>query len=174
MNEDGQQLVERIEKRMRPGSISRAGFLGKDERLADVLREDRETLARLGLNAREIADGLNSLLKPVVGAKLDSGVVGQFRVSIRRYRGRQLCPFLDDVESTRCEAGAGVRLASTDWRIRNLLTRDELAGPGLIVHLIAAHEFFEGHGSPYRVEPEKLARLLGLGPHAGNELSRDA
>jgi hypothetical protein len=167
MNADGQELVERIEERMRPGSLSKAGFLGPGERLTDVLHEDRETLVRLGLTAREIANGLNALLEPVVRAKLDSGVVGQFRVSIRRYRGRQPCPFLDDTESTRCEAGAHLRLASTDWRIRNLQTRDELGGPGLVVHLIGDHQFFEGHGSPYRVEPAKLARLLGLGPYAG-------
>lgn len=43
-------------------------------------------------------------------------------------------------------------------------TGDYLAGPGLIVHLIRDHHFFEGPGSPYRVDPVKAAQVLGLQP----------
>jgi hypothetical protein len=41
-----------------------------------------------------------------------------------------------------------------------------MCGPDLIVHLITEHGFFEGQESPYRVDPERLARLLELGPLA--------
>jgi len=34
--------------------------------------------------------------------------------------------------------------------------------PGLIVHLIAAHGFSEGAGSPNRVDPRALAALLAM------------
>lgn len=37
-----------------------------------------------------------------------------------------------------------------------------ITGPGLIVHLIRAHQFFEGSESPYRVEPRKAIRVLAL------------
>jgi hypothetical protein len=36
----------------------------------------------------------------------------------------------------------------------------ELTGPTLITHLIREHGFFEGLESPYRVDPERLPRLL--------------
>ena len=51
-------------------------------------------------------------------------------------------------------------------KIRNGDNGFKLAGPGLIVHLIGAHTFFEGFESPYRVEPRALAQLLQLGPFA--------
>jgi hypothetical protein len=54
-----------------------------------------------------------------------------------------------------------VRHASIDWRLTNLETGEELTGPGLVVHLIRDHEFFEGRMSPNRVDPLKLARVLG-------------
>jgi hypothetical protein len=59
-----------------------------------------------------------------------------------------------------------VRHASVAWHVRNRHTSEELSGPGLIVHLIRAHRFFEGFESPHRVDPLALARVLGLGPYA--------
>lgn len=34
--------------------------------------------------------------------------------------------------------------------------------PGLIVHLVRDHHFFEGKGTPYRLEPTTAARVLEL------------
>jgi hypothetical protein len=59
-----------------------------------------------------------------------------------------------------------MRLASIDWDIQNTRSRVRLSGPGLIVHLIDVHTFFEGLQSPYRVAPRALAELLELGPFA--------
>ena len=58
------------------------------------------------------------------------------------------------------ESGSG------DWRITNRRTGQELDGPDLIVHLIGAHGFFEGHGTSYRVDPRELTALLELGTFA--------
>ena len=49
-----------------------------------------------------------------------------------------------------------------DFVITNNRTGETLKGPGLIVHLIRDHHFFEGKQSPYRVDPEKAARVLEL------------
>ena len=46
--------------------------------------------------------------------------------------------------------------------ILNRETGESFTGPGLIVHLIREHHFFEGKESPYRVEPEKAVRVLEL------------
>jgi hypothetical protein len=56
--------------------------------------------------------------------------------------------------------------ATGDWQITNRRTGQKLEGPDLIVHLIGAHNFFEGHGTSYRVDPRELAALLELGTFA--------
>ena len=49
-----------------------------------------------------------------------------------------------------------------DFLILNRQTGEYVTGPGLIVHLIREHQFFEGSESPYRVEPAKAIQALGL------------
>jgi hypothetical protein len=56
-----------------------------------------------------------------------------------------------------------------------LLNRDtaqSISAPGLIVHLIGEHHFLEGKGSPYRVDPLRLARVLGLTGKKGKSTSK--
>ena len=80
------------------------------------------------------------------------------------FTGFQICPWAANPHSGQCTAGGGVRHASVDWQLRNLATRERLSGPGLIVHLIRAHGFFEGLESAGRVDPRSLARVLELSP----------
>lgn len=49
-----------------------------------------------------------------------------------------------------------------DFRIENERVGGVLKGPGLIVHLIREHQFFEGSESPYRVDPMRLVQVLGV------------
>ncbi|MDI1476832.1 hypothetical protein [Polyangium sp. y55x31] len=148
-----------IEDRMRPGVLSMAGFLGLRERLDDVLKEDASTLASLGVTTAEVADRL----RPLVGEAISRywknpadgafHVIGMFRVAIHQWRGTQECPWDCDVDS---------KWSSIDFVIENRRTGDKLRGPGLIVHLIAEHGFFEGKGTRYRVDPRQAVEVLGL------------
>ena len=61
-----------------------------------------------------------------------------------------------------CRAGQTYRYSDVDFLVINRSTGGYLAGPGLIVQLIRDHHFFEGPGSPYRVDPMVAARVLGL------------
>ncbi len=69
-----------------------------------------------------------------------------------QYRGFQPCPW---------------GCAESDWGCYDFLVINRRSGlffsaPGLIVHLIRGHHFFEGLKSPYRVSPTKAALTLGL------------
>lgn len=152
---------------MRPGAFSQAGFLGEHERLEDVLARDAAALADADLSRDELADALGRLLDAAEAAKGRSARVdGRFEVSVEVFTGFQICPWAPSPHSGQCTAGGGVRHASVAWRVRNRRTREELRGPGLIVHLIRAHGFFEGLESPHRVDPIALARVLELGRYA--------
>lgn len=152
---------------MRPGNFSQAGFIGADESLVQVLAADARSLAELGLDARTLADALGRLLE---AAALSAGATTQidrFRIRLRRYKGVQICPYAPEPHANPCPRPPSPRFASMDWEIQNRRTGAKLAGPGLIVHLIGAHGFFEGSRSPYRVAPRALAKLLELGPFGG-------
>jgi hypothetical protein len=149
---------------MRPGRFSQLGFLGPSEHLQDVIRADSAKLELLRVGRPELANRLAALI--------DVGLVHRehwvvsaphFRVRAEVFKGFQLCPWVPDLTSGQCTLGGGVRYGSVDWRIRNQRTGQEMAGSGLLVHLIRDHEFFEGPGSPYRCEPADLCRLLELG-----------
>ncbi|MGH2911390.1 MAG: hypothetical protein ACRDJ3_02825 [Solirubrobacteraceae bacterium] len=159
----GEPPIEELERRMRPGAFSRSGFLGPGERLADVLESDRRTLAALGFSTHQMAERLDAL---ITAAEATPGrlarVDDRYDVAVELYTGFQICPWALEPDSGQCTAAGGVRHGSIDWRIRNLQSGEELRGPGLIVHLIRAHDFFEGRQSPARVDPVALARTLGM------------
>jgi hypothetical protein len=152
---------------MRPGAFSQSGFLGEHERLDDVLAADARTLGELGLTAAELAAPLDRLLDAAEEARGRSARVdGRFEIRIEIFTGFQICPWAARPHSGQCSAGGGVRHASVEWALRNRATGARLSGPGLIVHLIGAHGFFEGLESPKRVDPRSLARILELAPPA--------
>lgn len=151
---------------MQPGSFSQAGFLGPGERLEQVLTDDAGALAELGLSARALAEELGELLESAVRSKRTITRSGPFSIRLRQYKGAQICPFAPEPHVNPCPGGSRLHFGSMDWVIRNERNGVRLAGPGLIVHLIGAHGFFEGPRSPYRVPPRALAELLELGPFA--------
>lgn len=146
---------------MRPGAFSRSGFLGPGERLVDVISVDGKTLSALGLSCAVLASRLDELVSAAEASAARQARVGVLECQVQVNQGFQICPWVSDPRRARCEAGLGVCHASVDWRIRNLETAQEMKGPGLVIHLIRDHGFFEGPMSPNRVDPLQLARLLG-------------
>jgi hypothetical protein len=148
-------MINHLEESMRPGELSSGGFLGKDERLDDVLKADDETVKRLGLTHEKIADRIEYFIK-AVGYPLPEGklVDEKYLVGGRVFRGGQGCPWDD--------AGLMMPHSNVDMFVKNQELNETLSFPGGIVHLIREHHFYEGKQSPYRVDPEKAARVLDL------------
>jgi hypothetical protein len=176
--------INELEKRMRPGACSEGGFLGLTESLEAVLLADELALQELGISYDGIAAELENILDHALKKKYElqeqnfeefqerewhsidlytalSSLPGRntgylvdntYQVLFVQYRGHQECPW-------NCQT---VGWGSFDFLLVNLQTGEYVAGPGLIVHLIREHHFFEGLESPYRVEPHKLAQLLGF------------
>ena len=154
--------IKELERRMRPGVLSQDGFLGEEENLKDVLRKDARKLQKLGITHSQLADRLEALITAAIEIPGRTTRVGEFLVQLKSYEGFQICPWSTDIHHTQCRAGGGVKYASLDWNIRNLESNREMSGPGLAVHLIREHHFFEGFDSPHRVDVRELAQLLNL------------
>ena len=138
---------------MQAENISRDGFLGADRRpLAEIIRADAETVKKLGLTHLTIAERM-----------------GYFREAGKKGLGEfvKLAPYFEVLcEITRgfipCPFGEPGRHRKTIVTVRNLRLRKEITFSDLNIHLIAVHGFYEGKGSPFRLEPDKLAQILEI------------
>jgi hypothetical protein len=145
--------MDHIQARMAPGVITRDGFLGADTRhLADILCEDDAAVHRLDLTHQAIARRMIELR--------DAGRAGlgelitvdeRFAVRVDEVRGRLACPFGDP----------GL-FQKTNTTVRNRISGEEILYTDLGIHLVFAHGFYQGKGSPFRLEPEALAAFLGV------------
>lgn len=153
-----------LEARMRPGVLSQGGFLGECEKLEDVIAHDAQILDKLGVTYEELAGKLEELIQIAKKTPSHTVRIGHFDVKVTVYPGFQICPWSPDIHHGQCDVGSGARYASIEWFIRNLNTWRKACGPGLAVHLIRDHHFFQGFESPYRVDPYELTCLLEMGP----------
>ncbi len=137
----------------RPGQISRDGFLGTDRRtVQEMIRQDGDTLERLGLTAEAVADTLQSLIDEARKGLEGPVEAGDWIVRLDWARGLVPCPFGDKrlqpkitVEAVRKRSGETI-----------LFSR-------LSVHMIREHGFFGGAGSVFRIEPEAMAAWVRNG-----------
>ena len=143
--------LSKAQGRMAPGVITRDGFLGEDRRnLVDILVADDGEVRRLGLSHKDIAQRMIDLR--------DSGMAGlgefidvapHYEVRVDSVRGKLPCPFGDP----------GI-FPKTNTTVRNQKNGREITYTDLHIHLIGSHGFFEGKGSPFRLEPSELAEVL--------------
>jgi len=146
--------VADLEADMRPGGLSTKGFLGKDEHLLDVLAADNETVVKeLGLSHQELARHLH-LLGAVAAqhaATMPADVTYHgktFRLRATLFRRHVKSPF-EDGTKTNGEA-----------TIENLATGKKMSYSRVVPHLIERYGFYEGKGTPYRVEPRTVVEVL--------------
>ncbi len=154
--------IETLEVLMRPGSRtdryegSKAGFLGKHERLLDVLVQDNTfVVEECGLSHRELARPLlligyyakkHAIRAPV---RMRHGTV-ELMVQIKRFKGYQFSPFLDGTK------------ANNDVTITRVSDGEKLEYSLLVPHMIERYGFYEGTGTPYRVDPKSIIDFLRL------------
>lgn len=155
-----QRPIAELEKVMRPGGSSSTGFLGEAESLREVLLADNETVTqKLKLSHVQLAKPLlvigyyaarHASTKPIAvsyGKEV-------FEVNSALSRGFQDSPFEDETKT------------NATILITNLRTGQKLSYSLLVPHMIERYGFYEGKGTPYRVDPLKIAQVLGL---AGEE-----
>jgi len=135
-------------ERMRAGVITSAGFLGNDTRaLSDIIEADEERFRALSLDFDEVADELARLAKEGTrGLGEPITVDKEYLVKSDEARGKFPCPYHDGIfhkNSVTLER-AGASLIYSD----------------LSLHLLRAHHFCQGLGSPFRLDPDTVKKVL--------------
>jgi hypothetical protein len=137
--------------RLEPGHISLDGFLGKDKRpIADIIAADEGEVEAAGYTVKQLGDFLESL--HMTGDAGWEGRVPAFdgKVTVRSDEtlGQIPCPF-----------ACGAFCHKAEVAVKDPDGNDLLRFSPLQAHLIAKHGFFEGKGSPHRIEPAMLIEL---------------
>lgn len=142
-----------VEKYMEPGEISRIGFLGDDERkLVDILLDDGQDVTSMNLNHQIIAGRMEELtVKGRGGFGNPILVDGFIEITVNDSRGTMACPFQH----------MGMYPKENVLAV-NKKTGERIHWTALNIHMIREHGFYEGKGSPFRVEPLELIRVLEI------------
>lgn len=145
------QAFTRIQQKMAPGVITRDGFLGEDRRnLVDILTTDDGEVRRLGFSHQDIARRMAQLRDAGMsglGEFIDVGP--HFEVRVDSVRGKLPCPFGDP----------GI-FQKTNTTVRNKRLGRQITFTDLHIHMVGSHGFYEGRGSPYRLEAAEVAAVL--------------
>lgn len=135
-------------------SLSFSGFLGREERLLDVLAQDNKFVVdENNLTHVDMARPLKLIMKfhmagmlPDHECFLFGGKV--FLLKVNCYMGYQDSPFLDGTTSRR------------DYNIWNLTDGTAVSFSGLVPDMIERYGFYEGD-TKYRLPPEKILEVFG-------------
>lgn len=149
-------ILHKAEANAAPGVLTADGFLGNDGRpLQRIIREDTQAFAELGLDWNRVADSLDELLHRGSEGLGEPITVGLYLVRVAETRGQFPCLWED---------GLFLKRSVTVQRIENgSPTGPELLYSDLSLHLLRAHHFLQGRGSPFRLEPRVILEVLGTG-----------
>ncbi|WGS64029.1 hypothetical protein [Marinitoga aeolica] len=143
---------QKAQANMQPGIITADGFLGDDDRnLIDIIIEDEELLSSLNCDVETIIEKLKYLKeKGEKGLGEPITVDGKWEVQVGEARGHLPCPFEDGI------------FRKVVTKVVNLKNNESIIFSDLSLHLIEKHHFFQGKGSPFRLDPAKLVRVLEI------------
>ena len=164
-----------IESRLRPGGYSSEGFLAESESFREVCIKDLTTLSKLGITCDQISYSLRGLVRKAdqivqkqqighcieelmfspIPNKIPLGNKFEMSGVTTATNGSQECPFH--------EIANNPRTGNREFSVKNLKTNESISFSALVIDLIGKHAFFEGN-TEYRVDPEKLCRVLDLKP----------
>lgn len=150
---DDKSLLERLG----PSRFAAEGFLGSDQRdIDDIITHDVRALERLGVSKEALVEALKNAYakaRDAMGGSVEirPGVEAVFYES----KGNIPSPFRGDGVFPKGEAA----LTERETGRRLFIT-------ALGINLIEKHDFFQGRGSRYRIEPSEAVRILALTPFA--------
>ena len=140
-----------LESSMRPGKLSKAGFLGDKERLLEIMAADNDWVVKARLTHQEIARHLRVLAVVSQGESKPFIYHGtRLRAKKIQYDGFQESPFKDGTK------------ASVDVALENLDNGEWIRYSELVPMMIERYGFYEGKGTQYRVDPKQVVKLLSF------------
>ena len=145
----------KVIQNLAPSKFSGVGFMGNDSRdVEEVISADARTLERLGTDSLSVAGKLQ-IIFDLASAELGDELKLSENLTVQYLacRGRIPSPFPGEGSFEKNM----VLVQSDDKSIHFYITP-------LSIHLIKKHGFFQGRGSPFRIEPEIIAGIASEMP----------
>lgn len=142
---------DKIQDQMKPGIIALDGFLGEDKRkLIDIIASDNTKVRKLNRTHAAIADKMEHFKeKGLAGLGEFVTLDDHFEVRVESVRGLLPSPF----------GGPGM-YGKVNTTVVNKTKGRQIVYTDLHIHFIGDHGFYEGKGSPFRLEPVDLIEIL--------------
>lgn len=143
--------MQKLEEMLRSSKLVAGGFLGSDTRpLPEIIETDMYVVSRSGYTLAEIGDRMNEITRQASdGQGLAVAIDDNLEAVVDDSRGRLVCPW----------PGEDTFLKRTTTVTRKD-TGTQLRWSDLSIHLIQKHGFFQGIGSPYRLDPKVLIETI--------------
>ncbi len=136
-----------------PSKFSADGFLGDDPREPDqIIADDMRELEKTGVEKTTLVSALRDVYRKAETAlgnpvKITDHLTAEYIES----RGKVPSPFRGDGMFQKGEVD-----------LKDDSTGKSVIFTALSISLIEKHDFFQGRGSRYRLEPAEIVELLGL------------
>jgi rubredoxin len=143
--------MQKLEKMLRSSKLVAGGFLGNDTRpLPEIIETDMSVVSRSGYTLAEIGKRMNEITRQASGGQGMAVAIGDnLEAVVDDSRGRLVCPWPG--EDTFLKRSTTVTRKDTGKQLR---------WSDLSIHLIQKHGFFQGIGSPYRLDPKELIETI--------------
>ena len=142
---------KKLEALLRSSKLVAGGFMGSDNRgVSEIIDADKNELSRLGFTNEQIASRMQEITNTAkTGLETWVKIDDNLEAKTDEARGFLPCPWP--------HAGRFVKRITI---ARLTSTSDTIQWSDLNIHLIGRHCFFQGKGSPFRIEPKKLIEMI--------------
>ena len=143
--------LQRLEEVLHSSKLVSGGFMGSDTRsVLDIIDADLAELSRLGVTAERVAVRMQEITDIAKGGLGNWVTIDENRQAMtEEAKGTLVCPWP--------HPGKFAKRVTT---VKLNKSGQTIHWADLNIHLIAEHSFFEGRGSVFRIEPEKLIRVI--------------
>jgi len=143
--------LEKLEQVLRSSKLVAGGFMGTDTRsLTEIIDADAATLAKLRFTPEQLAARMNQITRAATrGLGTTVKINGKIRAMVIEAKGFIVCPWPHPGNFHKTVTAIKLIDSARTYRWSDLN-----------IHLIEKHGFFEGKGSPYRIDPEWIIELI--------------
>ena len=118
---------------------------------ARMYAADRAEMAEADLTFEQLAERLEEVLAAAMAAMGGGVAVGDWTATYHEAMGKIPCPW-----------GHPGLYPKAHIILKKMETGENLVWSDLAIHLIGEHGFYQGRGSPYRLDPSTVKRILEL------------
>ncbi|MDD5327750.1 MAG: hypothetical protein PHY02_08055 [Phycisphaerae bacterium] len=143
--------IQKLEEVLRSSNSAGAGFMGTDRRnISEIIDGDIVELAELKIAVEQIVGRMKEITDaavPALGCWVQAG--RKLEAKAEEVKGQVSCPWPDSA-----------KFAKRVTYVRNPESGQSMKWSDLNIHLIEKHNFFEGRGAMFRIEPKELVKML--------------